>query len=290
MRRNLELKLKSILPKPVGRSLRMADNYRLRLRIWLKVARQIEGYSSKDKKIIRRSLSAAPVKSLRNLYDCWQNPELGSDAEVVVKGIGRFSVRAWSDDLYHVLPAREPEVIAALREHLKPGDTFVDAGANIGFFTILASKLVGPGGKVIAVEMMPDTAAILHRHIARNACDNVTVVENALARTSDEELRATVNDGRFGMASIVSGQGARSITVRTRTLDDILSDVGRVALMKMDLEGAELLALQGALSVLPKIDAIVYEQLQGGEAGELLRSQGYTLDHLETQTVLAKRR
>jgi tRNA/tmRNA/rRNA uracil-C5-methylase (TrmA/RlmC/RlmD family) len=134
-----------------------------------------------DRRIIRGAVKRSPLSAFSRL-DEWRNPELLKDAEVLVPGFERFMVRAKSDDLFHLLPASEPEVVSVLRHYLREGSVFLDAGANIGFFTVLASKLVGQSGTVLAVEMMPDTAAILRKHVALNRCENVKIIEAAHPR------------------------------------------------------------------------------------------------------------
>lgn len=231
--------------------------------------------------------------SLRDL-DEWRDPVLLNDAQVRVRSVGRFALRAHSDDLYHVLPAREEAVLAAIREGLKPGDTFVDAGANIGFYTVVASKLVGPAGKVVAIEMMPDTATRLREHIAINGLTNVEVIEYALSDRSGQTIAATVPDGKYGQASIAASDrsdGVRRLDVETRTLDKLFADIpGRVALMKMDLEGAEAAALRGAGQLINRIDAIIFEQLEEDlSCADLLRGHAFQLSQLDGRNYLASR-
>src|SRR5262245_46342376 len=69
-----------------------------------------------------------------------------------------------------------PELSALLRDTLRPGMTFVDAGANIGYLSVLASKLVGEEGRVFAVEPFPLNARILEANLARHGCTNATVL------------------------------------------------------------------------------------------------------------------
>ena len=291
MNRQTELRLKSLLPSPVTRALRMADNYRLRLLIWRSIAASMRGVGKKDRRALRRSIRRAPWTSLRNLYQ-WMDPVLLGDAQVEVAGVGKFNLRGGSDDLYIVLPSREREVVALLRERLRPGDTFVDAGANIGFFSILASHLVGPTGKVIAIEMMPNVATILRSHVALNECSNVEVVETAVSDRSGDEVDAWVVEGRSGVTSIVTPlvPDARRIPVRTTTLADVLASERRVAVMKLDLEKAELLALHGAGSALDKIETIVFEQLLGeGDAAKFLESSGFKVRSIGGPSFVAER-
>src|SRR5579863_2160017 len=74
----------------------------------------------------------------------------------------------------------EPEVTARIQEIVKEGMTVCDVGANIGLITLLASRLAGPTGRVVAFEPVPDNAEILHGNIQRNGCQNVTVIEKAV--------------------------------------------------------------------------------------------------------------
>lgn len=269
----------------------MVHTYFSRIALWKTIHREMRGVGDEDRRVLRRSALAAPFSSFGNLYG-WNDPVLLRDAAVEVPGVGRFHLRARSDDLFHVLPSREPEVFAALREHLRPGDTFVDAGANIGVFSVFAAGIVGPEGRVVSIEMMPDTAQVLRRHLEMNGCSQARVVENGLSNVAGAFVEAAVVEGRFGMASIVVDRGslARRIRVETTTLDDVLADEEEVAVLKMDLEGAELSALRGAGSTLQKIRAIVFEQLQG-ESGpaEFLRESGFEVRRLRGANFLARR-
>ena len=75
----------------------------------------------------------------------------------------------------------EPSMTAWLRATLKPGDTFVDVGANVGYFTLLASDLVGPTGRVVAVEPSAATRRLLERNVSSNHVANVRIVEAAVS-------------------------------------------------------------------------------------------------------------
>jgi FkbM family methyltransferase len=290
--RQLELWLKKALPIPIGRGLRKADNYMQRLSTWASIALQIRGVTRHDRRQLRRAILRAPITSLLNLSE-WSDPVLLGDALVDVPNIGRFNILAGTDNLYIVLPSREWELIAEMRTRLKPGDTFVDAGANIGFFSVLGSQLVGPGGKVIAIEMMPDVAARLREHIALNECANVQVLETALGDRSGQTVTAWVVDGRPGVTSIVSPlvPTAREMSVQTTALKEVLSELDRVALMKLDVERAELAALQGAEPFLSKVEAIVFEQLRGEtSASAFLKQRGFEVRPIGGSNFIAERK
>lgn len=285
--------LKPLIPRPVWIGARRAMVYVRRLLAWRSVKDHIQGLSPTDQAILDRSARSSIIKSLKRLDD-WMDPQLLEDAQVRVRDVGTFQLRAFSDDLYHVLPSREPAILEAVRR-LRPGELFVDAGANIGFYTIAASKTVSPGGRVIAIEMMPDTAAILKHHLAINDCANVEVVQRALSDRSGLTVSATVTAGRFGQASIArssaSEQKRHQVEVQTATLDELMSGESRpIALLKLDLEGAELAALRGATRTLQCCRSVIFEALDGGEElCWLLSSAGFRFQRLDPNNWLAWR-
>jgi FkbM family methyltransferase len=199
-------------------------------------------------------------------------------------------VRAGTDDLFHVLPGQEPAVETAIRSALRPGAVFVDAGSNIGYYTIIASKIVGPDGRVFACEMMPLTADILRMHVDMNAAENVIVIEGALADVEGATLMASYPDGKFGQASIARGDQGSGVAVRTRTLEAILEQVPQVQIMKMDLEGAELGALRGLGSGISKVEAIVLENRDDPEVLRYLADHGFNVTRIDGNNVLARQR
>jgi len=254
-------KLKPLLPSGVRSVLRRVVHYSQRIGRWPIILWQVRGLRFRDISALWLSAFASPILGLRNTM-AWQDPILLRDAEVKVRGVGRFSLRAWTDDLWHVVPWRERAIFKALKRSLGAGDIFVDAGANIGVYSVMASRLVGSGGSVIAVEMMPDTAAILRGHVRINRARNVTIHQVALSDKPGMEIAASVAPGKFGQASIScerSHAGHKKVSVTTATLDQILQDVGKIKLMKMDLEGAEERALAGAVASISKIQNLIYE-------------------------------
>ncbi len=144
----------------------------------------------------------------------------------------------------------EPQETLLVREILKPGMTFVDVGANWGYFTLLAAHLVGPQGTVVALEPDPRMFAKLAANVSRNGYRNVTLHQFAAA-AADDHLPLQAYDeaaGNFGLSRLLPGstdEGA--VQVRTRPLDSVLDalELGLVDLLKMDIEGAEGLALRG---------------------------------------------
>ena len=292
----LRAKVKSILPVFVRRILRSILHYAQRIGRWFIILWQARGVNWRDQLVLFMSALAAPVLSLNKLMT-WQYPILLRDADVIVRNIGRFSLRQRSDDLWHVLPHREHAIANFLKMNLRPGDVFIDAGANIGIYTVMASKLVGPGGKVIAIEMMPDTADRLEHHIYINRLDNVTVIRRALDSVSGQIVEASVVKGKYGQASIVKPSANSSVTViqvETITLDDVACGLNNVRLMKMDLEGAEYASLRGSAKLLGRLDYLIFESrgvLRTEDASEakLLASANFNLAVLDGNNYLASK-
>ena len=269
--------------KPHLRSLSALKAYGLRLRVWMSVALEVRGCSQKDKSILRRASLRAPFTSLHAL-DQWRDPMVDEDCRVVTK-LGIFRVRANSDDLYLTLPGREATIVRTMKEMLHPGDWFVDAGANIGAYTVFGASL---GAKVIAVEMMPQTAAILRRHCRDNHCQHVKIVEAALADVAGKTVRATFEPGKFGSASIAVERTGQTAEVSTTTLCAVLEHVPKVRLMKMDLEGAEFEAIRGA--PLGKINAIIFEDWGDQKLSTFFAEADFDVRRLDGTNSLAVRR
>lgn len=142
---------------------------------------------------------------------------------------------------------------------------------------------------MIAVEMMPETARILREHISRNRLPNVSLVERALSDVEDQEVIARVPRGQHGQASIATliGEGGTEVRVKTITLAQILTDLDEVALMKMDLEGAEERALVGAGDSLKKVRALIFEDRGIDHLSSILKSKGFSVERLDGNNSLA---
>lgn len=150
----------------------------------------------------------------------------------------------------------EPETVFVMLRTLQEGDIAVDAGANIGFFTLLMSKLVGPRGRVVAFEPDKRNLDKLNANIALNKCENVKVIPKALWSS-----QATVQLFLYSDAGANSlwGQntGDVSVMVEATTLDHELGMSPHF--IKLDVEGSELRALRGARLSLAGKPVIVME-------------------------------
>jgi FkbM family methyltransferase len=142
----------------------------------------------------------------------------------------------------------------ALRALLRPGDVMIDAGANIGLFTVLAGSRVGSEGSVIACEPYPATAALLRDNVERNGFSFVEVREVALAEAPGElEMRVFEPGSGFSSFAPADTTGSTTITVPVTTLDETAGHLlERTRLVKLDVEGAELRALRGASALIER--------------------------------------
>jgi FkbM family methyltransferase len=144
----------------------------------------------------------------------------------------------------YLLGTSEPEEQEALATHLRPGMTFFDIGANIGFFSTLAGRLVGPGGRVIAFEPFPESAQRAGRNAQLNGFDHVSVVEAAVGAsmgTVGLQLRESATH------KVVGPSTGSSLVVEQIAIDEwrANSDVPPPDVVMIDVEGAELDVLLG---------------------------------------------
>lgn len=168
-----------------------------------------------------------------------------------------------------LLDTYEPFETEIVRRHLQPGQVFLDIGANVGWFTMVASTITGEGGQVHAFEPRLPTVDYLKRSIDLSGINTlVTVHTYGLAEAPRESTLAwepaTRNPGHSYLVGTAAAVGASIETqsVALCRLDDL--KIGRVDLIKMDIEGAELLALEGAAKTIevnrPTVLSEVYPQ------------------------------
>lgn len=135
-----------------------------------------------------------------------------------------------------------------ISKFLRAGDHFVDVGANIGIVSLIASRAVGPNGKVYAIEALPATRARLETNIELNNAGNIEVIPIALSDRDGSVSFFASTDGNIGGSSLSSqGSKAEAVTVPCRTMATLIADgiIAKCDVMKMDIEGAEILAIKG---------------------------------------------
>lgn len=137
---------------------------------------------------------------------------------------------------------------------VRPGHHVVDVGANIGYFSVLGAKLAGPTGRVLGFEPNPRLRPLAARNLAANALHGHAEVREAAAWSESAELTFHVREHYAGNSSVTPmhentldqlADTERPVAVRGVALDDELDGFGRVDLLKIDVEGAEVRALRG---------------------------------------------
>lgn len=154
-------------------------------------------------------------------------------------------------------------------EHLREGDLYVDIGANVGYYSLLASRCVGKTGKVIAVEADPVTFTALTRNLELNGSRNVLARNIAATAISCRVTIQHPDSGNSGTNTIKIGSDAGGVDVEGLPFRDIVGeDLRRVRFIKIDIEGSEepvLSAILDALSELPD-DLIVASEVSPASA------------------------
>ncbi len=154
-----------------------------------------------------------------------------------------------------ILGNHEPEVQKLLASVLRPGMNYYDVGANVGFFGLLAARVVGPLGHVICFEPLPENARQIRYNSQLNGFTNIEIRCEALGGSNRTDIFNTSAEPTWGMLSTVGKapeQASGQITVEVRTLDSLCVDGGlpRPDVIQFDVEGAEAEALEGASATL----------------------------------------
>jgi FkbM family methyltransferase len=173
--------------------------------------------------------------------------------EVDVGGIRMALDRADASVSVQIMDGEyEPHVMSTLDRLLGDGDVFVDVGANVGFHTFRASARVGGAGRVVAVEANPENARLIAHTIESNSIGNVELVPVALAGGRGYVSFGThvgSNGGFLPDGADTTGSG-RGTIVPTMALDDL--DLDSVSVVKIDVEGAEAIVIDGALATIER--------------------------------------
>jgi FkbM family methyltransferase len=148
----------------------------------------------------------------------------------------------------------EPEVTAVIRRVLKEGDVFLDIGANIGYFTMLASSLVRASGKVIAFEPNPQNLQLIYSSLLESHVENVTVYPYAVSDKATILRFVTVgsNGGVITDKSNAAGS-PHHLLVPSVVLDEILKNELKIDLIKIDIEAHEPAAIRGLEGLIKKL-------------------------------------
>lgn len=144
---------------------------------------------------------------------------------------------------------REERGTEIMYEILKTGQVIVDIGANIGYYVLMESKIVGPTGKIYAIEPVPDNVTMLRKNIELNGYDNIEVFCHAMG-SSDTVSKIYLSDRCNWHSMIQRNDNGTSLEVPVYTLDTFLSNKLQPNLVRMDVEGFETEIIKGMVKTL----------------------------------------
>lgn len=153
----------------------------------------------------------------------------------------------------------EPHVTREIRALLKPGTVFVDIGANVGYFSLLAAACVGERGRVIAIEANPDNCDLIRQGVRANNFNNVLVYPYAVAE-KEQEFILGVDGSNSGIIEMGSNIDEVGLHIQAVTGDSLLKDQPRIDLIKIDIEGAEWRALRGMREVIVRHRPVIFTE------------------------------
>jgi FkbM family methyltransferase len=187
--------------------------------------------------------------------------------------------------------AYEPHLTAVFERHCRPGMTVVDVGANLGYFTLLAARLVGPSGRVVALEPNSENCRLLLSSLRLSGISNVELLPVAADEAPGWAYYSThvgSNGGLIDDGDLLSRPGT---VVPTFRLDDLVD--GPVGFLKMDVEGAEGRVVLGATRIIERDRPVVTtelkeEMLQRVSGRSVAEYLGYFGDLGYTPTLLDK--
>ena len=209
-----------------------------------------------------------------------------SNLRLWIDPVSQFGMTLWRQGAY------EPELTKVMEILLRPGDTFIDVGANEGYFSLVASRLVA-SGSVEAFEPQQRLQPVIQRNLELNGAKNVHVHALALSDEEGKEVLYLSQSTNSGASSFYRKQRFFSApqTVPTETLSHFFSlrGLGRARLIKIDCEGAETKVVPGMVSLLKekRFDFIVLEfhpsvigDKRCEELGRLIKREGYALSRI----------
>lgn len=218
----------------------------------------------------------------RQLKRWWLRPRDKFIREGVGTGL-RFNAAHGNPD--YLNGDNELPVQQALAANLHPGDVFYDIGANVGFFTVIGASLVTAQGQVIAFEPVTENAAAVRHNCQLNDFNQVQVNEVAVSNeTGRTELRLAHYAGGAALASADPPPDLKGvITVPVITVDELITkrQLPPPAVVKIDVEGAEVNVLRGMRDTLRQYRPVVIYELDDGDAQKLAKKAKLCQDFLQ---------
>lgn len=201
---------------------------------------------------------------------------------------GRLKGKKWivGGGITQVLGRWQEKYTDKFAESIYPSSVVYDVGANAGWYTLLASELADPRGKVVAFEPLPAALRILKGNVKINHCTNVQVVEAAVSDSEGTATFFSVADSTLGSLSSLYGPAPNTTTVKTVKIDSLVKKeiIPAPDVVKMDIERGELAALKGAASTLVEPAPMIFLATHGFDmyvdCCRLLTSLGYAVERV----------
>jgi FkbM family methyltransferase len=247
--------------------------------------------------LIARSLPISWLESLPSKGKLGRFARIGLiKRDVTIKhGVAaglKFNAGAYNLDT--ALGTYEMPVQETLAQYLKLGDIFYDIGANVGFFTIVAAKLVGSSGQVYAFEPEAENMATLQHNARINGFTHINAIAKAVSRTTGQgELLLADYCGGHTLAKVGSRSAARNVvSIDVISIDDLLSqnEIEPPQFVKIDVEGAEIDVLYGMTQTIQEYQPIILYEVDDRnkeimlskreEIASFLREYGYEVKDL----------
>ena len=193
-----------------------------------------------------------------------------TESQVLIE-LEKFKIYAMTNDTavgQTIISTRsyEPHVTDAIVKHLKSGDVFLDLGANIGYFTMLAASIVKDSGKVISFEPNQYNRQLLYASIVENQFKNITVYPFAVS--DSQQILRLMTSGSNGWVVELSDESVNYQFVQSVILDELLESEKQINVVKMDIKGHEPIALRGMDKIIKKHRPIIFTEFHPYAVGE----------------------
>lgn len=255
--------------------------------------KKVIGPAIKLRRCILGTVSARQRVTLRNMMEMLVEDPIVELPEFK----GQFAVSATSDLFFHIVSrgSYEPFLSEICKTHISPEKDVIDIGANVGFYTVLSAKCISSSNRVLAIEPTKHAYERLRRNLILNSVEEKVVLYNgAFSNRSGKTIIHTI-EGMEEYSSLggichpsVKNSMAKIETVECSTLDEIVQKNRIIpGFIKMDVEGAEVLVLEGGKHTIRKYQPIIlsemvdYMLVKNGSSGrkmyELLKDYGYRI-------------
>jgi FkbM family methyltransferase len=199
-------------------------------------------------------------EELKQGYELWQK---NNNRFRVLVSLPEFKIYAMQNDASvgaSIIHSKhfEPHVGNAIKNNLKPGGVFLDLGANIGFFTLLAASIVKDTGKVISVEPNMQNLQLLYASILENKFTNIKVFP--FAASDHSEILKLTSFGSNGLVGVPQEDHLNSQFLPSMMVDELLQNEEKIDLVKLDIEGYEPLAFKGMVEVVKKHNPVIISE------------------------------